>query len=727
MKTLITILAALATLIPVSAASDGNARLTDNVNPFLGTATLWEESDLHYVRKRQSRTWGAETFPGASLPNAMIQASPVTMFRSGSGYQYEDSLIYGFAHTNKGHWNLLHLPVLPVSGDVDPEDFASSFSHGNESARPGYYSVFLDRYGVLAELTTTLRCAFHRYTFPADTDKEVLVDITRNNNRVTDWDIRTCGDNAFCGRQNGEGTIHFYAIANYSIDNIELKSGDKSHQAAVVSFKNSRGDKPLELRFGFSFTSVENARANLEAEMAAKDFEQVRNDADNVWENLLSSIRVSGGTDRQRRIFYSCLYRAFMWPCLRSDVNGDHTDVRGNIVNAEYDYYTLPSFWDDYRNKLILLAMVRPDVASDVAASIIEMGEKGTGYMPTFFHGDHAAAYIAGIWSRGVREGYDIGKAYKLLYRNATVPGKGGRRYLDEYLENGWIAEKDTVNVPYYDEYKGAVTKTLEYAYDDYAVAQVARAVGDRKGYRLMMKHSRNWKNVFDPSTGFFRGRIADGSWIKDFDPFYPYFQYMYRESNAWNNLFYPPHDRKGMIAMYPSKAAIEAKLDSLFTEPWRGYEVENLTGFLGNYCHGNQPGHSIPYMYALIGRQEKTQEVLNYIMDNFYDMGAEGLALAGMDDAGEMTSWYVLNAIGIYTYSPADPEYFVSVPLFDETVFTLGDGRRFTIRKNGEGVHIDSIRCGGKKLKGWFVGHDQLVDGGLVINVRSCRHPDLL
>ena len=146
--------------------------------------------------------------------------------------------------------------------------------------------------------------------------------------------------------------------------------------------------------------------------MAAKDFEQVRNDADNVWENLLSSIRVSGGTDRQRRIFYSCLYRAFMWPCLRSDVNGDHTDVRGNIVNAEYDYYTLPSFWDDYRNKLILLAMVRPDVASDVAASIIEMGEKGTGYMPTFFHGDHAAAYIAGIWSRGVREGYDIGKAY---------------------------------------------------------------------------------------------------------------------------------------------------------------------------------------------------------------------------------------------------------------------------------------------------------------------------
>ena len=725
MKLFIALTIALAMMSPAYAVGEAGAdtpgKLTDNVNPFLGTATLWNKSDLHYVRKRQSRTWGAETFPGAALPNAMIQCSPVTMFRSGSGYQYEDSLIYGFSHTNKGHWNLLHLPVLPAVGDIDPDDYASPFSHGRESARPGYYSVFLDRYGVEAELTTTLRCAFHRYTYPEDADKEVIVDITRNNNRVTDWDIRTCGENAFCGHQDGSGTIYFYVLANYPVESLELKTGDgrRPHTVAVVSFRDSRGEKPLELRFGFSFTSVENAKANLEAEMKVKSFEQVRDDADNVWENLLSAIKVDGGTERQRGLFYSCLYRAFMWPCLRSDVNGDHTDVQGNIVNTDYDYYTLPSFWDDYRNKLILLGMVRPDVASDVAASIIEMGEKGTGYMPTFFHGDHAAAFIAGTWSRGITGGYDIKRAYNLLYRNATVPGEGGRRYLDEYLEKGWIAEKDTVNVPYYDEYKGAVTKTLEYAYDDYAVAQVAKAVGDKEGYKLMMKHSRNWKNVFDRSTGFFRGRIADGSWIKDFDPFYPYFQYMYRESNAWNNLFYPPHDLKGMIGLYPSKKAIETKLDSLFTEPWRGYEVENLTGFLGNYCHGNQPGHSIPYMYALIGKQDKTQAVLNYIMDNFYDMGSDGLALAGMDDAGEMTSWYVLNAIGIYTYSPADPEYFVSVPLFDKTEFRLGDGRTFTIRRNGTGRHIESVLCGGKKLKGWFVGHDQLAAGGLVVNVR--------
>ena len=266
--------------------------------------------------------------------------------------------------------------------------------------------------------------------------------------------------------------------------------------------------------------------------------------------------------------------------------------------------------------------------------------------------------------------------------------------------------------MPFYHEYKGAVTKTLEYSYDDYATALIAKELGDMDNYSLLMDHSQNYKNVFDPSTGFYRGRIADGSWIKQFDPYYPYFQYMYRESNAWNNLFYPPHDIKGMLGLYPGKKAVEAKLDSLFTEPWRGYEVENLTAFIGNNCHGNQPGHSIPYTYYFIGKQPKAQAILNTIMDKFYDMGADHLALAGMDDAGEMSSWYVLNAIGLYTYSPADPEYIVTVPLFDEVKFTLGSGKTFTIRKTGSGEAISRITCGGRRLKGWFVPHKALAEG---------------
>lgn len=696
---------------------ENQSRLTEYVNPFLGTATLWEKEDLGYERKKEARTWGAETFPGATLPNAMVQVSPVTQYRSGAGYQYEDSVIYGFSHTNKGHWNLLHVPMLPVVGKVSPSDYCSPFSHENETARPGYYQVYLSRYGVNVELTSTLRCAYHKYTYRKDDDKALLVDIRRSNNAVTEWNIEKSGEKVLTGYQAGEGKIYFYGITNYPIADVTMEKDDK-HEVAIVRFVDSKGTQPLEMKIGFSFVSVENAKMNLEQEMLNKDFAQVAREADNTWEKLLSKIKVSGGTDREKNLFYSCLYNSFKWPALRSDVNFDYTDIQGNVVNNGFNYYTNPSFWDDYRNKLILLGMLSPEVTTDVIKSIIDKGEKSNGYMPTFFHGDHASTFISGSWLRGLHD-FDLNRAYKLILKNATVPGEGGRRYLDEYIERGWIAEKDTVNVPTQDEYKGAVTKTVEYAYDDYAVALVAKELGDEANYKLLMKRSENYKTLFDPSTGFWRGKIDDGSWIKDFDPYYPYYQYMYREANAWNALFFAPHDPEGMIKLYPDNAAVEAKLDSLFTEPWRGYEVDNMTGFIGNYCHGNQPGHSIPYTYYFIGKQEKAQAVLDSLMGHFYDMGQDKLAYAGMDDAGEMSSWYVFNAIGLYTYSPADAEYIVTVPLFDKVTFEL-QGKPFTITKQGSGKKIRQITCGGKVIDGYFVSHAQLQEGKeLVITVK--------
>ena len=693
-------------------------RLTEYVNPLLGTATLWEPEDLGYVRKMKARTWGAEVFPGSSVPNAMVQLSPVTQYRSGAGYQYEDTVIYGFSHTNKGHWNLLHIPLLPVTGRVNPGDFCSGYSHANESAHPGYYQVFLERYGINAELTSTLHCAYHKYTFRADDEKRLLADMARSNNRVDEWAIQKVGEHAFAGYQNGEGKMFFYAVSNYGVKEVGQVQ-DGRHVVSIVDFADSKGAKPLELKIGFSFVSVENAKMNLEQEMLAKNFDEVRNEADQTWENLLSKITVKGGTERQKGIFYSCLYRSFLWPALRSDVNGEYTDARGEVVNGGFRYYTDPSFWDDYRNKLILLGMISPDVTVDVIKSITDKGEKRGGYMPTFFHGDHASAFVAGSYLRGIK-GFDLERAYKLLLKNATVPGRGGRPYLDEYMERGWIAEKDTTNVPTWDEYKAAVTKTVEYAYDDYATALLAKELGDKEHYKLLMKRTGNYKNLFDPGTGFWRGRIEDGTWIQDFDPYYPYYAYMYREANAWQSLFFAPHDPKGLIALYPGKKAVEQKLDSLFTVPWKGYEAHNMTGFIGNYCHGNQPDHSVPYMYYFIDKQEKAQCVLDSIMDRFYDMGADKLAYSGMDDAGEMSSWYVFNAIGLYTYSPADPEYIITVPLFDEVEFTLGDGTKFTIKKNGNGQKITGITYGGKKVKGWFISHDWLKQGKeLVINTK--------
>lgn len=702
----------LAGLLSISfmASSQSNKRLTDYVNPFLGTATLWETKDLGYERHLKSRTWGAEVFPGSSVPNSMVQLSPVTQFRSGAGYQYEDTIIYGFSHTNKGHWNLLHLPVLPVTGKISSDDYASRYSHSNESAHPGYYQVFLERYGVNAELTSTLRCAFHKYTFRPSDDKKLLVDITRTNNNVRDWSIQKVDDYTFSGNQDAEGNIRFYAVSNYKIADIkQVKDG--KHEVSVVNFADSKGSKPLELKIGFSFVSIDNAKMNLEQEMMKKSFAQVRKEAVDTWEKLLSHIQVTGGTEREKGIFYSCLYRSFLWPVLRSDVNGEYTDVKGNVVNNGFRYYTDPSFWDDYRNKLILLGMISPDVTADVIKSITDKGEKRNGYMPTFFHGDHASTFVAGSYLRGIKD-FDLNRAYKLLVNNATVPGKGGRPYLDEYIAQGWIAEKDTTNVPTHDEYKAAVTKTVEYAYDDYATALLAKELGDQTTYNTLMSRTGNYKNLFDASTGFWRGKIADGSWIKDFDPYYPYYAYMYREANAWNSLFFAPHDPEGVIALYPSKKAVEQKLDSLFTEPWRNYEAHNMTGFIGNYCHGNQPGHSIPYTYYFIDKQEKAQCVLDSLMNHYYDMGKDKLAYSGMDDAGEMSSWYVFNAIGMYTFSPADPEYIVTVPLFDKVKFKMGDNSEFTIVKKGNGRKITDISYGGKKIDGWFITHDLLKQG---------------
>ncbi len=683
-------------------------QLTDYVNPFLGTATLWDSKDIGYTPTH--RTWGGEVFPGSSLPNAMVQLSPVTLFRSGSGYQYEDTVIYAFTHTNKGHWNLCHIPLLPATGTILPDDYSSAFSHKNESARPGYYQVYLERYDVNAELTSTLRCGFHKYTFKDGQSKKLIADLSISNERVRRWEIAQEGDTAFKGFQQAGERVYFYAVSNHKIRNIESLKKDRK-EISVVNFIDAA--MPLEIQIGLSFVSIENAKENLEKEMLGKSFSQVRTEATAIWEALLSKIQVTGGTDRQRRLFYSTLYRSFLWPALRSDVNGDFHDRSGNVVNKGFRYYTEPSLWDDYRNKLVLLGMLSPEVTVDVIQSLIDKGEK-TGFMPTFFHGDHAAPFIAGTYLRGIR-GYDIKSAYNLLLRNATVEG-GTRPHITEYMEKGFISEPDLENPGVETKAKAGVTKTLEYAYDDYALALLAKELNDTENYEMLMKRSRNYKNMFDPSTGLMRGRQENGEWIKNFDPEYPYYEYMYREANAWQSSFFAPHDPEGLIGLYKSKEAFEKKLDDLFTLPWKGIEAYNFSVFIGQYCHGNQPDHGFPFMYYFVDKQEKSQVLLDKIMDQFYDMGKEKLAYAGMDDAGEMSSWYVFCAIGIYPFSPADTDYMISVPLFDKIEITVRDDSRCTIVKKNSGSKISEITYGDRKIDGYFISHHDLIKGKTLV-----------
>lgn len=690
-------------------------RLTGYVNPLSGTATLWDSTDLGYNPTR--RAWGAEVFPGASLPNAMVQVTPVTLFGSGSGYQYEDTVIYAFFHTSMGHWNLGHVPILPFTGEITADNYQSGYSHKNESAKPGYYQVFLERFGINAEMTSTLRCAHHKFTYQKGDEKKLLLNLSRTNSRRpgTRWTFKQENENTFSGSQGTGEVIYFYAIANHTIASVDSLNQNRE-RITIVNFSDQK--EPLELKIGFSFVSVEKAKKNLESEIDSKTFAQVLGEADDTWEELLSKIKVTGGTEKERQTFYTCLYRSFLWPSLRSDVDGDFTDPRRNVVNKGFHYYTTPALWDDYRNKLVLLAMISPQVTNDVISSMTERA-KISGFMPTYFHGDHASPFITGSYLRGLR-GFDVDSAYHYILRNATVedpnpsPPRKVRPYLNEYIEKGWIAENRVANPTTeteVDEAKASVTKTQEFAYDDYAVALLAKELGDMENYQTLMARTANWKNLFDPSSGLMRGRFDNGDWVTPFRPDYPYYVYMYREATGWQSTFFAPHDPSGLIELYPDKEAFELKLDSLFTIPWGGYEAANFTTFIGQYCHGNQPNHGIPYMYYFIGKQEKSQAVLDTIMTHYYNMGKEGLAYAGMDDSGGLSAWYVFNAIGLYTFSPADPEYIITVPVFDNVEFNL-NGTPFIISKINKGRKIKNITYDDQKIDGYFISHDDLKKG---------------
>ena len=686
------------------------AKYTPYVNTFIGTAPLTDPKILGYQLPDGWRSWAGLTFPGASLPNAMVQLSPITEYGSGAGYEYEDNVIYGFTHTNKGHWNLCNIPLLPVSKPGNK--FGSTFSHKKESSAPGYYQVYLDDYQVDVKLTSTLRCGYHQYTYQNKNDRQILFDLARANNRVSNWQIEQVGKNVIQGFQQMGERIYFYAELNTDIKELQKKDEGKRSGYALVHLADGN-NKPVEVRIGLSFVSTANAKENLEKEIGTKTFTDIRNEATQTWEKLLSKIQVKGGTAKQKEMFYSSLYRSFLWPALRSDVNGEYTDAKGKVNRADFNYYTEPSLWDTYRNKDVLLGLISPQVTLDVIKSMKDVGDK-TGFIPTFFHGDHGASSITGAYLRGITD-FDVQATYQLLLRNANVAG-GARPYIEEYKEKGYISDPDVEHPHVETKAKAGVSKTLEYAYDDYSLAQLAKALGDSANYRTLMVRSKNYKNMFDPTTRFMRGRLANGDWITPFNPQYPYYEYMYREANAWQVSFFAPHDMKGLIALYGGPQGFESKLDSLFTVPWNpNYIARNVETMIGQYCHGNQPDHEAPFGYYFIGKPEKSQKIIDYILNNLYGIGEEGLALCGMDDAGEMSSWYVLNALGLYTFSATDPEYIVTVPLFDEVKWTTSTGKTLTLTKQGKGRKLTNIKVNGQPHEGYFVSHDLFKNGGKI------------
>jgi predicted alpha-1,2-mannosidase len=697
-------------LISGHALSQRSNSYTKYVNTFIGTAPLTDPKILGYELPEGWRSWAGLTFPGSSMPNAMVQLSPMTEYGSGAGYEYEDHMIYGFTHTNKGHWNLCNIPLLPLS--KPGAKFGSKFTHQNESSSPGFYQVYLEDYNVNVSLTSTLRCGYHKYEYKDNTDRQILFDLAKANNRVGNWNITQEGSTILKGFQQTGEKIYFYAVLNTPIKTVDVKDEGKRTGYAVVHLVDG-ATKPVALKIGLSFVSVENAKLNLEAEIGDKTFDQVRSEANATWETLLSNIQVKGGTEKQKGMLYSCLYRSFLWPALRSDVNGEFTDAKKNVSKTAFNYYTEPSLWDTYRNKDVLLGLISPKVTLDVIKSMKEVGDK-TGFIPTFFHGDHGASSIAGAFLRGIDD-FDVKATYDILLRNANV-SPGARPHIAEYIEKGFISDPDIANPNVETKANAGVSKTLEYSYDDYSLAQIAKKLGDSVNYKILMARSKNYKNMFDPSTRFMRGKLANGDWIKPFNPQYPYYEYMYREANAWQVSFFAPHDMPGLIDLYGGAAGFESKLDSLFTLPWNPkYIARNVETMIGQYCHGNQPDHEAPFAYYFINKPEKSQKILDTIMNNLYGIGKEGLALSGMDDAGEMSAWYVFSALGLYTFSATDPEYLVTLPLFDEVKWKTSTGKTITIRKPGKGRAITSIKVDGKLNKDYFVSHDLFKNGGTI------------
>jgi len=697
-------------LIAGGGKAQSQKRVTGYVNPFIGTSALTDPKILGYKLPEGWRAWSGLTFPGSSVPNAMVQLSPMTKYQpAGAGYEYEDSVIVSFTHTNKGHWNLGNIPILPMS--KPGAKFGSRFSHKQEHAEPGFYQVYLSDYGINVSLTSTLRAGYHKYEFKDSGDRQILFDLAKALSGVRGWNIEQVNSKELKGFQGGEN-VYFYIKLNTEIRELYKKDeGERSGYAVIHLADENKG--PVELKIGLSFVSQENAKENLEKELGTKTFEQVRTEANRTWESLLSAIQVKGGTEKQKVMFYSCLYRSLLWPALRSDVNGQYRDAKREIVKSDFNYYTEPSLWDTYRNKDVLLGLMTPDITLDVIKSMKDVGDK-TGSIPTFFHGDHGASSIAGAYLRGI-DNFDIRSTYELLLKNANVPGRA-RPHLQEYMDKGFISDPDIANPHVETKAKAGVSKTLEYSYDDYSVAQIAKKLGDTANYRKLMARSKNYKHMFDPSTRFMRGRLENGEWIKNFNPEYPYYEYMYREANAWQVSFFAPHDMPGLIELYGGAKRFESKLDSLFTLPWNPkYIARNVETMIGQYCQGNQPDHEAPFAYMFIGKPEKTQKILDHIMNDLYGMH-DGLTLSGMDDAGEMSAWYVLSALGLYTFSATDPEYLVTAPLFDEVNWKTSTGKTLVIKKPGKGRVIASVKVNGTKNKGLFVSHDLFRNGGEIL-----------
>ena len=710
---------------------------TRYVDPFIGTGAV-------------EHSLSGNCYPGATTPFGMVQLSPDTQaapdWDKASGYDYNDSHLCGFSHTRlsgTGAADLIDLLLMPTTGD----ETWSRLDHTKETARPGYYSISLES-GIKAELTATTRTGLHRYTYPDGQPRRLLVDLDHSaqkgswQRRIIQSQLRVVSPTVVEGYRIITGwaklrRVYFHMELSAPIASFRILDGDHDYgQTPVVNGTALRliietHPSVLNVKVALSTTSIENARLNMQAEAPHWDFDHYVSEADRTWDELLGRIEVEG-REQDMVKFYTALYHALIQPNTMSDVNGDYTatDYSTRRMPEGQHYYSTFSLWDTFRAAHPLYTLIIPEQNMQFVNAMLAHYE-AYGYLPIWdlwgqdnycMIGNHAIPVVVDAILKAppsAPEGATIdssldnktieapsGAVWGALLASATTSHPGSP--FDLWEQYGYMPE---------DRQSQSVSITLEQSFDDWCVAQLARRLGKEDIYERFMKRSQNYRNLFNPETGFFQARTSDGQWLTPFDPL----RYganggnPYTEGNAWQWSWYVPHDIPTLIELYGGRKKFCERLDRFFTlTDQSGEKNDNASGFIGQYVHGNEPSHHVAYLYAYAGQPEKTQRLVSQICQELYTTTHSGYA--GNDDCGEMSSWFVFSAMGFYPVNPVGQDYALGTPLFDKVRLHLPSGHQFTVvahRRTPGDWRVRSVRLNGQPFRGVALPHQAIVDGG--------------
>ena len=702
-----------------------NENVSSYVDPFIGTGGH------------------GHTYPGATVPFGMLQVSPVNGISEWdwcSGYHYSDDVAIGFSHlslSGTGIGDLADILFMPVNKAVDLSTnpisrdsipYKSSYSHKNEKATPGYYQVFLENHNVNVELTTSKRTAYHKYTFKEGDTQSVVI----NLGFAINWDksietfLKVEDEHTISGYRYSTGwaknqKVFFVAkfskpIVNYKLSadgNTTDKDLVKGIKTSTQLFFDGAKNKELLAKVALSSVSVENAKDNLDAK--EETFETTKSEAETLWNSALSQIVVETPTDSLKTIFYTALYHAQLAPVTFSDKNGQFRLENDSIVTAKnYTAYSTLSLWDTFRAEHPLLTLIAPDRVSDMVNSMLAFYDTKKilpvwtlyGNETNTMTGYHSIPVIVDAYQKGIR-GFDAEKAYEAM-KNTMMQDDRGLIYYKKY---GFIP---------YSLLDESVTITLEYAYDDWCVAQMARALGKEADYQYFLNRSKAYQQLFDKKSGFMRGKSVDGkSWNAPFDPKHSNHreQTDYTEGNAWQHSWFVPQAVDDLIAIHGGNEIFTSRLEKLFTESSEitGDNVSaDITGLIGQYAHGNEPSHHIAYMFNHANQPWRTQYWARHIMDTQYNTTPNGLS--GNEDCGQMSAWYVLSSIGLYPMNPASGEYEIGSPIFEKSTIKLPENKTFMIEAeyvSHTNFYIQSATLNGKPFTKTTLSHQDILKGG--------------